>query len=89
MTNDEMKELQPGDIVQSKPYGLGYVVTANDGNRVSAVRTADITNPTEWLLIRKSAQHSVQRIGCTCRQIDEDTIEVNVNCVVHGKNANR
>lgn len=35
----------------------------------------------------QSFQQSVQRTGCTCRQIDEHTIEVNVNCVVHGRNA--
>ena len=53
MTNDEMKNLQFGDVVQSKIYGLGYIVTANYGSHITAIRTVDITNPIEWYLIRK------------------------------------
>lgn len=36
-----------------------------------------------------AAQQSVEQIGCTCRQIDENTIKVNPACVVHGSSANR
>ena len=40
--------------------GLGFMVTDNFGERVTAVRTVDITNPLEWVLVQKSAQQSVQ-----------------------------
>lgn len=48
MTQDEFRALQPGAVVRSKANGLGYIVTANFGGRVTAVRTADLTNPCEW-----------------------------------------
>lgn len=51
MTKEEMRELKPGDIVQSLSDGSGYVVTANYGDRITAVKTVDITNPNEWLLV--------------------------------------
>jgi hypothetical protein len=59
MTNDEMKNLQPGDIVRSKSGSLGYIVTTNYGTHITAVRIVDITNPTEWSIIQKSAQQAV------------------------------
>lgn len=54
MTKEEMKNLKTGDIVQSSVTGLGFVVTANYGGRVTAVCTVDITNPSEWNLIQKA-----------------------------------
>ena len=48
-----LSELETGDIVISKVSKLTYVVTAHYGNRVVAVRSADITNPIEWTVIRK------------------------------------
>ena len=36
------------------------MVTEKFGERVTAVRTVDITNPLEWVLVQKSAQQSVQ-----------------------------
>lgn len=44
-----LSQLQRGDIVRHRSSGDSMVVTANYGNRVTAVRTVDITNPTEWL----------------------------------------
>lgn len=55
-----LKNLQAGDIIQSRTYGLSYIVVANYGNHVTAIRTADITNPDEWVLVKKSTQQSVQ-----------------------------
>jgi len=55
-----LNDLQAGDTVQSRTYGLSYIVVANYGNHVTAIRTADITNPDEWVLVQKSAQHDVQ-----------------------------
>ena len=62
MTEYEFMCLQTGDIVRQKSTGdtledwlkNSYVVTANYGGRVTAVRTVDITNPGEWDLIAKS-----------------------------------
>jgi hypothetical protein len=49
-----MKNLQPGDIVQSEQDGIAYIVTDNYGDRVTAIRSIDITNPVEWNLICKT-----------------------------------
>lgn len=55
-----LKNLQAGDTVQSRTYGLSYIVVANYGNHVTAIRTADITNPDEWVFVQKSAHQNVQ-----------------------------
>jgi hypothetical protein len=54
MTKDEFKNLRYGDIVRSQAGGESYIVTANYGGRVTAVRTADLTNPIEWELVQKA-----------------------------------
>jgi len=51
MTKEQMSGLQPGNIVRGKSSGDAYVVTANYGDHVTAVRTVDLTNPGEWDLI--------------------------------------
>lgn len=56
MTDDELQNLQPGDLIRGKVDGEAYVVTANYGSHVTAVRTADLTNPIEWDIIQKAAQ---------------------------------
>jgi hypothetical protein len=48
MTLEEMRKLKPGDAIRHKGDANGYIVTANYLSRVTAVRTADITNPAEW-----------------------------------------
>ncbi len=53
MTKGELYSLCTGDVVIGKLSGLAYVVTANYGNRATAVRSVDITNPDEWLLSSK------------------------------------
>jgi hypothetical protein len=45
-------ELQTGDVVRGRFSGQVYIVSANYGNRVTAVDTADITNPPEWEVLR-------------------------------------
>lgn len=50
-------QLQTGDIIRHVSKTLGHeslVVTANYGDHVTAVRTQDVTNPTEWLVLRGS-----------------------------------
>lgn len=49
---DNIKELQPGDMILSVASGITYIVTANYGNRVTAVRTVDVTNLQEWVVRR-------------------------------------
>ena len=58
MSENEMRKLQVGDIVRGKLTGMVFVVTANYGNRVTAVRTVDITNPDEWEAL--SVQHNYE-----------------------------
>ena len=49
MTNEEMKQLRVGDVIQHKSLGSKqYVVTDNYGDRVTAVDSVDVTNPIEW-----------------------------------------
>ncbi len=49
MENDEFKNLKRGEIVRHKIVKTPtYVVTANYGGRVTAARTVDMTNPSEW-----------------------------------------
>lgn len=48
MTRDEMQNLKPGDLVRHRSGGSAMIVHANYGTRVTAVRTADLTNPVEW-----------------------------------------
>lgn len=59
MTKDEFKDLKEGDVVLNKmDRGHGYIVHANYGGRVTAVRTADLTNHEEWEITHKCI-HSV------------------------------
>jgi hypothetical protein len=72
MTNEEFEKLNIGDIV--KHDGLSslndnYVVTANYGTRVVAVRTVDLTNPNEWNVVVK-ATHEV-RGSCTYHNLKQ------------------
>jgi hypothetical protein len=53
MTNDEFKNLKPGDMVAHKDDSRMYIVFWNFGNRVTAVAAADMTNPDEWDLKTK------------------------------------
>ena len=49
MTKDEFRKLERGDIVRHKVVKQPtYVVTANYNSRVTAARTIDMTNPSEW-----------------------------------------
>lgn len=53
MTLDEMRRLKVGDLVRHPFLEHAYVVTANLGNRITAVRTVDVTNPAEWEAVTK------------------------------------
>ena len=68
MKEYEFLTLQRGDIVENK-YARGetYVVTGNYGNRVTAARTVDMTNPDEWDLVIKSEAYP--------KDIDQDAFK--------------
>lgn len=51
MTPEQFCQLKQGDIVRGKLSGESYVVTANYGDYVIAVRTAHLAQPSEWDLI--------------------------------------
>jgi hypothetical protein len=55
MTDEEFRDLDIGDVVVSRAFGSVVVVTANRGGRVTGVDAAEITNPREWSLLRKSS----------------------------------
>lgn len=48
----DIKDLRIGDIVRGKSNQISYVVTGNYGTHVTAVRSQDITNVSEWEVIR-------------------------------------
>ena len=50
-------DLIPGDIVQNKGSGNAYVVVSNVRGKVVAVRTVEISNTQEWLLVRAAEEH--------------------------------
>lgn len=52
MTPEQFKALKPGDLVRHKASPEAMIVHANYGDRVTAVRTSDLTNPNEWDQVR-------------------------------------
>ncbi|MBN3949384.1 MAG: hypothetical protein HWQ38_24140 [Nostoc sp. NMS7] len=54
MTPEQFKNLKTGDIVRGVLSSHTYIVTDNYGDHVTAVRTVDLTNPSEWELVQKS-----------------------------------
>ena len=59
MTEDDLKALEPGDIVARViDRTQTYIVTANYGDRITAVRSVDLTNPVEWVITSKVAKRS-------------------------------
>lgn len=53
MTYEEFEKLQPGDLVVHVNGTEIMVVTAFYGKRATAVASADLTNPYEWILVAK------------------------------------
>lgn len=54
MTKTNFNNLNRGDQVKHKGDGNYYIVTANYGDRITAVKTVDLTNPSEWDLVCKA-----------------------------------
>jgi len=55
MTKDDFERLGPGDVVRHVESPHAFVVTdeQHDGE-VRIVRTATMTNPSEWILVGKN-----------------------------------
>lgn len=51
MTPKQFKVLKRGDIVRHFEESVSYIVMANYGDRITAARTVDMTNPREWQVI--------------------------------------
>lgn len=54
MTQEDSENLDRGDIVRHVSEDASVLVDSNYGKRVTAVRTFDLTNPTEWVLVAKA-----------------------------------
>ena len=54
MTKKQLSKLSRGDIVKPRGGETDYVVHYNYGDRATAVKTVDLTNPSEWDLVRKA-----------------------------------
>jgi hypothetical protein len=54
MTEEQFKKLTTGDIVRLESNHTPYVVTANHGESITAVKTMNMTNPHEWVLVLKA-----------------------------------
>jgi hypothetical protein len=51
----KLADLKEGDIVRhvNAREGNRFVVSGNYGNRATAIGSVDITNPPEWLVLRR------------------------------------
>ena len=47
-----------GQIVRNKGSGLSYVIIADDSDYPMGVRTVEISNAQEWLLIERELEYS-------------------------------
>lgn len=61
MDDVAFKNLKLGDVVKNTMSGNRYIVHSNYGDRVTAVSTADLTNPSEWDLVHSSANHETSQ----------------------------
>jgi hypothetical protein len=52
MTIEEFENLERGDIVRGKHSTLSYVVDAHHGYAAIGVRSVEISNPSEWDLVK-------------------------------------
>jgi hypothetical protein len=74
MNKGQFTTLRTGDIVRHQLGADAYVVTDNFGDRVTATRSVDITNPAEWILVAKSpAIVSIARTRAAVEYIANET----------------
>lgn len=53
MTASDFFNLHPGDIIHPLGSPDAYIVIANHGTSITAVRTVDIADPTAWDVVLK------------------------------------
>ena len=51
MTKDQLSRTKEGDVIEHATTRQRFIVTGNYGGRVTAVSTADVTNPSEWEVV--------------------------------------
>ncbi len=52
MTKEEMNSLRYGDRIRNEGSGMTYVVIYMNTKKIVAVRSVEITNPSEWKLLK-------------------------------------
>jgi hypothetical protein len=62
MTRIELLSLRPGDIILGALDGQAYIVTRNYGQHATAVKTVDVTNPSEWELVSRVTKREGFRV---------------------------
>lgn len=78
MTSAQFKALKPGDIVRHiGAHDESYLVTANYGDRCTVVRTHDLTNPADWVLVRQ-AEPAPTKMTPSCSQMYRALVDGNV-----------
>jgi len=56
MKIEHIKELKEGDKIHHvSDRDILYTVTGNYGDHVTAVKTIDVTNPSEWEIVAQAA----------------------------------
>jgi hypothetical protein len=65
-----LSELSTGDHISHRGNGIRYVVIANYGDHVTAVRVADVTNPQEWQVLRMPPRRNDHRLPIPHAQQD-------------------
>lgn len=85
-----IKELKENPPRRADVRELLYsALKAQNPMKITVGQMEEFINGVVDIAIREAVEQCVQRIGCTCRPIDENTIKVNPACVVHGSSANR
>lgn len=54
MTPEQLKKLEPGDIIRHVEDNHSVIVTGNYGKYAIAVSTLHVVNPEEWHLVSKN-----------------------------------
>lgn len=85
MTPTQLKALKPGDLVRHKSSSSAYIVTGNYGDRVTAVRTVDLTNSAEWDVVHPDGS-VIKREEYICGSCGAKTGEVHRSrCILGGR----
>ncbi len=84
-----IEELKSNPPKRESVRELLFEVTRGATHNVSYEQFEKLINGVIEIAVSEAVEQCVQRIGCTCEQIDEHFVKVNPACLFHGKNANR